>query len=114
MITCLRLGASISLVLLIFLGIAWESWLAPLHANGSSLILKVLPLLMPLFGILKGKRYTYQWSSMLILFYFIEGVVRAWSDQGLSAKLAMIEIALTLTFFVCAIFYARLTRNTRL
>lgn len=114
MIKYLRLGASISLVLLIFLGLAWEGWLAPLNAGGSSLILKVVPLLIPLFGILKGKRYTYQWSSMLILFYFIEGVVRAWSDQGLSAQLAMIEILLTLVFFVCTIFYARLTRKTRL
>ena len=114
MIHHLRLGASVSLVLLIFLCIAWEGWLAPLSASGSSLILKALPLLFPLFGILKGKRYTYQWASMLILFYFTEGVVRAWSDQGLSANLAMVEIVLSLVFFVCAIFYAKHTRKAAL
>lgn len=110
-ITNLRLGASASLIALILLCLAWESILAPLKPNGSLLILKTLPLLLPLFGILKGKRYTYQWSSMFILLYFTEGVVRAWADTGLSAKLALLEVVFTLIFFVCAIFYAKLTRQ---
>lgn len=110
----LQLGASITLVALIILCLSWEIFLAPLNENGSLLFLKTLPLLAPLFGILKGRRYTYQWASMLILLYFIEGAVRAWSDQGLSAQLAMIETALSVIFFGCAIFYARLTRNASL
>jgi uncharacterized membrane protein len=48
---------------------------------------------------------------MFILLYFTEGVVRAWSDVGLSAQLALLELLFTLLFFVCAIFYARLTRS---
>ena len=110
----LQLSASISLVALIILCLSWEIFLAPLNDNGSLLFLKTLPVLAPLFGILKGRRYTYQWASMLILLYFIEGAVRAWSDQGLSAQLAMIETALSVIFFGCAIFYARLTRNVSL
>jgi uncharacterized membrane protein len=112
MIRALRLGAGSSLVALIMLCLAWEGWLAPLKPQGSLLILKTLPLLLPLFGILKGKRYTYQWASMFILVYFTEGVVRAWADQGVSARLALIEVTLTVIFFICAIFYARLTRTT--
>lgn len=111
MIQKLRWGASISLIALILLALAWETVLAPLRPDGSWLILKAVPLLLPLFGILRGKRYTYQWSCMFILLYFTEGVVRAWSDVGISAQLAVIEIMLSVTFFVCAIFYARLTRN---
>jgi len=107
----LQLGASISLIALIALSVAWETVLAPLKPGGSLLMLKALPLLLPLFGVLRGKRYTYQWSCMFILLYFTEGVVRAWSDQGLSAQLAMTEVALSVIFFVCAIFYARLTRQ---
>ena len=77
-------------------------------------MLKAVLLLAPLFGILRGKRYTYQWASMFILLYFTEGGVRAWSDTGLSAQLAGIEIMLAVLFFICTIFYARLTRaNTR-
>ena len=107
----LRLGAGASLIALIFLCLAWESVLAPLKPNGSLLILKAVPLLLPLFGILKGRRYTYQWASMFILLYFTEGTVRAWSDTGVSAKLAMIEVFLSLIFFICTIFYAKLTRQ---
>jgi uncharacterized membrane protein len=107
----LQLGASISLISLILLALAWETVLAPLKPGGSLLMLKAVPLLLPLFGILRGKRYTYQWSCMFILIYFTEGVVRAWSDDGLSAQLALIEVILSVTFFSCAIFYARLTRK---
>ena len=107
----LSIGAGASLIALIFLCLAWETVLAPLKPGGSLLMLKTLPLLLPLFGILKGKRYTYQWASMFILLYFTEGLVRAWADTGLSAKLALLEVVLTLIFFICAIYYAKLTRN---
>ena len=111
MLRKLSVGASASLIALIMLCLAWESILAPLKPGGTLLILKAVPLLWPLFGILKGRRYTYQWASMFILFYFTEGAVRAWSDTGLSAQLALLEVALALIFFMCAIFYAKLTRQ---
>ena len=100
-----------SLIALIFLGLAWELWLAPLRPGGSLLALKILPLLAPLFGILRGRVYTYQWTSMLILAYFAEGAVRAWSDHGLSAQLALAETALALTCFVDSIVYVRRARH---
>jgi len=107
----LRLGASISLILLIILMLAWELFLAPLKIGGSTLALKAVLLLLPLFGILRGKRYTYQWASMFILIFFTEGLVRAWSDDGLSAQLAVIEVILSIIFFICAIYYAKLTES---
>lgn len=110
LIQTLQFGASLSLILLIVLCLAWEGFLAPLKPHGSNLILKAAPLLLPLFGVLKGRRYTYQWSSMFILIYFTEGAVRAWSDQDLSAQLALMEVLLSLIYFGCAIFYAKLTR----
>jgi uncharacterized membrane protein len=99
-----------SLIALIVLCLAWEAWLAPLRPGGSWLVLKVLPLLLPLFGILRSNRYTYQWSSLFIWFYFTEGVVRAWSDNGASARLAGLEIALAVIFFGATVTFARLTR----
>jgi len=98
-----------SLLALIALCLAWEIWLAPLRPGGSWMMLKALPLLLPLRGVLAGRRRTYQWASMFILAYFIEGSVRAWSDQGLSASLAMAETFLALVFFASAVTYARLT-----
>lgn len=101
--------AIITLIALIALCVAWETVLAPLRPGGSWLMLKVLPLLWPLFGVLRGKRYTFQWSSMLILLYFTEGVVRAWSDKPPSSTLAGIEIVLSCAFYFAAISYAKLT-----
>ncbi len=105
------LAACASLIALIFLCLAWELWLAPLRPGGSWLALKALPLLAPLFGILRGRAYTYQWALLLILAYFIEGVVRAWSESGTAARLSQIEIALALAFFVSAIGYVRAARR---
>jgi uncharacterized membrane protein len=102
--------ALVALLALILLCLAWELWLAPLRPGGSWLALKALPLAAPLAGILKGKRYTCQWSSMLILAYFAEGAMRAWSDRGASQYLAMAETALSLAFFAAVVSYARLTR----
>ena len=101
------LAACSSLILLIFLCLAWEMRLAPIQPGGSWLLLKAAPLLLPLFGILHGRRYTYQWSSMLILFYFTEGVVRATTETGASRWLAGAEIVLSITFFASAIAYIR-------
>lgn len=109
----LYLGACASLLALIFLCLAWELWLAPLRPGGSWLALKVLPLLLPLLGVLRGTRYTYQWASMLILAYLAEGVVRAFSDAGTSAALASGELVLTMIFFVSAILYVRQTRESQ-
>ena len=110
MIRAARLAASASLVLLIVLCLAWEMWLAPLRPGGTLFALKALPLALPLAGILNGRRYTYQWSSMLILAYFAEGVMRAWSERGLSQALAGAEIAFSLVFFASAVAFARLSR----
>jgi len=106
----LRLTALGSLILLICLCLAWELWLAPLRPGGSWLALKALPLTLPLTGVFSGKRYTYQWASMLILAYFAEGVTRAWAEPGFSRTLAWAEIILSLAFFAAAVSFARLTR----
>jgi uncharacterized membrane protein len=109
----LNVITSTSLIALIALCVAWELWLAPQRANGSWLVLKALPLLIPLFGILRGKIYTHRWMTLFIITYFVEGVVRAYSDKGLSAQLAGVEIALTLVIFASAILYVRLRQQEK-
>jgi len=107
----LRWTASASLAALLLLCLAWELWLAPLRPGGSLLALKAAPLALPLAGIFSGQRYTYQWSSMLVLAYFAEGIVRAWSERGTSQVLAAAEILLSVAFFAVALTFARLTRE---
>ena len=105
-------GAVFSLIALIFMCLGWELWWAPLRPGGSMLALKALPLLFPLFGILRGKRYTFQWSSMFILIYLMEGLIRATSDHGPSRHFAAAETMLSLLFFVSAVAYSRLTQRS--
>ncbi|MFL9878039.1 DUF2069 domain-containing protein [Herbaspirillum rhizosphaerae] len=101
-----HMGAAISLVALIALCVAWELLLAPLRPGGSWMVLKVIPLLFPLRGVLKRDVYTMQWSSMLILLYFTEGIVRATSDRvAMSVTLGWVEVTLSCIYFLCAILY---------
>jgi len=100
-----RSVAVASLVALIVLGLAWELWLAP--TGRGTLALKVLPLLLPLPGLLKNRMYTYRWLSLLVWLYFAEGVVRATSDRGTGALLATIEIVLCLMLFAACAAHVR-------
>jgi uncharacterized membrane protein len=93
---------------LIALGLAWEMWLAPIRPGGSLLALKVLPLCIPLAGLLKNRMYTYRWLSLMVWLYFTEGAVRAWSDKPPGNYLAMIEVVLCLLLFTACAMHVRI------
>ena len=102
------------LIALIGLGLAWELWLSPLRPGGSWIALKVLPLCLPLAGLLKRRMYTYRVVSLMIWLYFTEGVVRAWSDRAPGNYLAGVEVALCLALFVSVTLHIRMRqRNGR-
>jgi len=103
-----RILAVGSLLGLIALGLAWELLLAPLRPGGSWLALKVLPLCVPLAGLLKNRMYTYRWVSLLVWLYFTEGAVRAYSDPAPGNYLAMAEVFLCLTLFTACALHVRL------
>ena len=95
-----------SLLALIVVGLAWELWLP---AQPSLWVVKVLPLCIPVAGLLKRRMYTYRWVSLLVWPYFMEGVVR-WSE-GLPAAL---QILLSLSLFVACALHVRLRlRNAK-
>ncbi len=87
------------------LGLAWELWLAP--TGSRALALKVLPLVLPLAGVLTLRVHTYRWLSLLVWIYLAEGAMRATSDQGLSAQLAALEVALCLALFAACVLHIR-------
>ncbi|HEX5391519.1 MAG TPA: DUF2069 domain-containing protein [Burkholderiaceae bacterium] len=103
-----RAAAVAGLLGLIALGLAWELWLAPLRPGGSWWVIKILPLLPALPGLLKNRMYTYRWLSLLVWLYFTEGVVRATSETGLSAGLALLEVVLCVALFVACTLHIRL------
>jgi uncharacterized membrane protein len=88
-----------SLLALIVVGLVWELWLP---AHPSLWVVKVLPLCVPVAGLLKRRMYTYRWVSLLVWPYFMEGVVRA--NEGLPAAL---EIALSLSLFAACALHVR-------
>lgn len=99
--------------LLVALCLAWELKLAPVRPGGSWLVLKVLPLLLLWRGLAHGRRKTFQLTSLLIWFYFTEGVMRAWGDKGISSYLGLAEVVLSLALFTSVVVYARLGRGVQ-
>ena len=110
-VTASRWLAVGSLLALMVLCVVWELWWAPLRPGGSWLVLKALPLCIPLVGLLKRRMYTYRWVSLVIWLYFTEGVVRAWSDAPPSNALAGLEIALCLVLFAACAAHVRLRQK---
>ena len=101
-------GAVFCLLALILLGTLWELWLAPLRPGGSLLVLKVVPLLPAVPGVLRGRAFTFRWLSLLLWFYAAEGIERALTDAGaMSRGLGWIELLLSLGLFVCVAGYLR-------
>jgi uncharacterized membrane protein len=110
------LGAWIGLIILTLL---WEGWLAPaaLAPPGLWLMFKAVPLLVPLFGLLRGNPRTYVLASLLVLLYFTEGVVVGFTQRAAGFALhspltyAVLEIGLSLSFFILAAYYVRARRR---
>ena len=103
-----RILSVASLLGLIVLGLAWELVLAPVRPGGSLLALKVLPLCLPLIGLLKNRMYTHRWVALMVWLYFTEGVVRGYSDKPPGNWLGMLEVLLCLTLFVACALHVRL------
>ena len=96
-----------SLIGLILLSLLWELWLAPLRPGGSWLVLKALPLCIPLAGLLKNRMYTYRWVSLVVWLYFAEGVIRLQGDAWPSNAFAALEILLCLMLFTASALHVR-------
>jgi uncharacterized membrane protein len=93
------------LAALVLLGLLWELWLAP--TGSRALALKVLPLVLPLAGVLALRLNSYRALSLLVWLYVAEGAMRAVSDRGASAQLAALEVLLCVALFVACVVHIR-------
>ena len=67
-----------------------------------TLVLKALPLMLALPGLVKHRMYTYRWLSLAIWLYVAEGAVRI-VDRSPSNWCAGTEVALAIVLFTaCA------------
>lgn len=99
-----------SFIALIILGLAWELWLAPLRPGAWLLSLKVIPLVLALPALQAGRVRVFQWWSMIVMIYLMEGSVRAASDPGLGALLGTLEACLAGIAFLAILAYVRSMR----
>jgi uncharacterized membrane protein len=93
------------LAALMLLGLAWELWLAP--TGSRALALKVLPLALPLGGVLALRLASYRAVSLLVWLYVAEGAMRVMSERGISAQLAALELALCAGLFMACVLHIR-------
>lgn len=107
---------------LLALVIAWEGFVAPSRYAPPAFwtLLKALPLIAPLYFLWREKANAYLIAGLLVLLYFIEGVVVSFSERqtpGLSPLLAcaLLEVTLSVVFVFSAMLYVRgqalMTRN---
>lgn len=90
----------------------WYTWLAPSENMPAyiPLVFLVTPLLFPMIGLLRGKRYTYVWTSYLSLIYFAHGIGEVYTLPG-ERWYAVTEILLSIMLFAGALIYVRLDKN---
>jgi len=92
--------------LIIFLPI-WNLWLVPSEMSiATTLVITLVPLLLPLSGILKRRPYTYAWSNFIVLFYMLHGLTLIW-DRPDERPYVIIELVLTTMMFIGCSYFAK-------
>lgn len=92
--------------MLLSLAFAW----IPVNGLTSGAMLAFIKLIALGFVLMRVRRaeaYAMQWSSMFILLFVAEGVVRAMSDPQPSAALGGIEAVVAALYFFAALAYLR-------
>ena len=99
---------------LIALGMAWAITLGGLPRNQISitLLLLVLPLLLPLRGILHARRRALIWGMLIALIPLLHGGVTAWAETGAKAAWGGLELLLGILYIVFGSFFIRWRART--
>lgn len=89
--------------------IAWQAYFFP-HPHFNPVYLTVLwamPLLLPLKGMLKAQAYTFAWANFVLMLYVLHALTLLLTSEQ-EAKLAIVELLLSLASFLANAYYARL------
>lgn len=90
--------------------VLWHALLTPDTATrlpvSLALLFWVIPLLLPLAGLIKGKPYTHAWFNFILMFYFLHGLTTIYTHPA-EFWYAVIELLLTTGAFIGATGYAR-------
>lgn len=89
---------------LIGLLVVWYGIMQPAYV---ALTILLFPLAFPIYGLVRGKAYTYAWMSFLTLLYFIHGTVEAYANEY-ARPYALLEVLASVLTYVGVVMYARL------
>ncbi len=101
----LALAGNLGLMVWIVL---WQLNLSP-HPHITPMNLTIawlIPILLPLPGILAGKPYTHAWANFILMLYFLHAFTIIYIDGG-ERWLAVVELGLTFAAFLGNTLYAR-------
>lgn len=93
----------------LFLLVCWHQLIPTinLHTLGWTLFYS-LALLIPLPGLLRGRRYTYSWATLCVLPYFIVGITESVANLAIR-NWALSLLGASLLWFFALIAYLRVT-----
>jgi len=76
------------------------------HSIGFMFVVYILPLLLPLRGIIRDNPYTFAWANFVVLIYFIHGFTLLWiaTDELIWI---LLELLFSTSMFVGCTYYAR-------
>lgn len=100
---------------LLLLVLSWETGWAPATPLPRVfwIVVKTLPLIVPLPWLIRGSPYTHVLASLLLFVYFCEGVALGYDAIASSDTSALVyatgEIVFVLLFVVAASIYARIS-----
>ena len=71
-----------------------------------TIVMFVVPLLLPIRGILSGNPYTYAWTNFIVMIYFLHSLTTLWVAPE-DRLWAAIELILASALFFAATYYAK-------
>jgi uncharacterized membrane protein len=97
---------------LIFLQAIWHGLLPPPRGTGSWLLatIAILPLLLPLKGVLAGSLRSMTWAGYLTMLYLVIGVMEAWSNPPQRIP-ALFQVLLVAAYVGSLLAFSRATRR---
>lgn len=71
-----------------------------------TLLLWIVPILLPAKGLIEGKPYTHAWTNFIVMYYLLHGLTAIYVVDG-ERLYALVEIILCTSLFIGCSFYAR-------
>lgn len=77
------------------------------YSNTFVIVIYLLPLVLPLYGIIKAKPYTHAWSCFIVLWYLMHSVTVMYVEPSFIIH-AIVELFFVVMMFVGCSMFARL------